>query len=52
MLGIMGFVTESKIPGAVPFLKGIIAPYSGDVMSPFMRNVFTSLREGAGGFEL
>ena len=45
MLGIMGFVAESKIPGAVPLLKGVIAPYDGDVMSPFMRNMFTTMKD-------
>merc|ERR1719453_2636440 len=35
MLGIMAFVSESKIPGAVPALTGKIAPYSGEVMAPF-----------------
>merc|ERR1719198_2591253 len=35
MLAIMGFVAESKVPGAVPVLSGKIAPYSGEVMAPF-----------------
>merc|ERR1719164_329665 len=35
MLGIMAFVAESKVPGAVPALAGKIAPYSGEVMAPF-----------------
>merc|ERR1719478_1748888 len=35
MLGIMAFVAESKVPGAVPALTGKIAPYSGEVMAPF-----------------
>ena len=35
MLGIMSFVAESKVPGAVPFLGGKIAPYAGEVMAPF-----------------
>jgi hypothetical protein len=35
MLGIMGFVAESKVPGAVPALAGLIKPYSGEVMAPF-----------------
>ena len=34
-LGIMGFMAESKIPGSVPALKGLIAPYAGEVMAPF-----------------
>ena len=35
MLGIMAFVAEAKVPGAVPALAGKIAPYSGEVMAPF-----------------
>lgn len=35
MLGIMGFVAASKVPGSVPALNGIITPYSGEVMAPF-----------------
>merc|ERR1719326_2459054 len=35
MLGIMGFVAESKVPGAVPALAGLVKPYSGEVMAPF-----------------
>jgi len=35
MLGIMAFVSEAKVPGSVPALKGLIAPYDGEVMAPF-----------------
>lgn len=35
MLGLFGFLSESKVPGSVPALKGLIAPYSGDYMQPF-----------------
>jgi len=35
MLGIMAFVAEAKVPGAVPALAGKITPYSGEVMAPF-----------------
>jgi hypothetical protein len=36
MIGIMGFLAEQKIPGAVPLLKGLgLKPYAGEVMSPF-----------------
>jgi len=35
MLGIMAFVAEAKVPGAVPALAGKIAPYAGEVMAPF-----------------
>jgi len=34
-LGIMAFVSEAKIPGSVPALKGLIAPYTGNPMGPF-----------------
>jgi hypothetical protein len=36
MIGLMGFLAESKIPGSVPALSGLIKPYSGDVMAPFL----------------
>jgi len=35
MLGIFAFLSEAKIPGAVPALKGLIPAYQGDVMQPF-----------------
>ena len=35
MIGIMAFVSESKVPGSVPALKGLIKPYAGEVMAPF-----------------
>jgi len=35
MLGLMSFLAEAKVPGAVPFLKGLIPAYSGEVMLPF-----------------
>jgi len=35
MLGLFGFLCESKIPGSVPGLSGIISAYSGDYMAPF-----------------
>merc|ERR1711879_468609 len=35
MLGLMGFVSEAKVPGAIPFLAGKIKPYDGEVMAPF-----------------
>ena len=33
-IGIMGFVAESKVPGSVPALTGLIKPFAGDVMAP------------------
>ena len=35
MLGLMGFLAESKLPGSVPALGGIALPYDGDYMAPF-----------------
>jgi len=40
MIGLFGFVSESQVPGSVPFLKGLVDSYSGDVMQPFINNVF------------
>merc|ERR1712078_675451 len=37
MLGLFGFLSESKIPGSVPALSGIIPSYDGDYMQPFSR---------------
>jgi len=42
MIGLFGFIAESQVPGSVPLLKGVIAPYAGDVMQPFVTNVFTT----------
>ena len=35
MIGIMGFLAEQKVPGAVPALAGLVKPYAGEVMAPF-----------------
>jgi hypothetical protein len=36
MLGLMGFLSESAVPGSVPALGGLgIRPYDGNVMIPF-----------------
>lgn len=34
-IGIIAFLSEAKVPGSVPFLKGIIPEYAGEVMKPF-----------------
>jgi len=34
-LAIIAFVAESKVPGAVPALDGLIKPYAGQPMAPF-----------------
>ena len=36
MLGIMAFLSEAKIPGAVPALSGVVKPYAGECMAPFL----------------
>jgi len=35
MLGIFGIISESKAPGSVPLLTGLIPEYTGDYMAPF-----------------
>lgn len=39
MLGIIGFLSEAKIPGSVPALSSIVQPYDGECMAPFTQNV-------------
>ena len=46
MIGIMGFLAEEKVPGAVPALAGLIKPYAGQVMDPFTQ--LCALRRGGG----
>ena len=41
MIGLFGFLSESTVPGSVPFLKGIIPAYTGEVMAPFAKNIFS-----------
>jgi len=36
MIGLFGFISAACVPGSVPALDGIIPPYSGDVMAPFV----------------
>ena len=35
MFGILSLLSEASTPGSVPVLKGLIAPYAGNVMIPF-----------------
>jgi len=39
MLGIMAFLSEGKVPGSVPLLKGLIQPYDGEVMAPLAKSI-------------
>jgi len=39
-IGLFGFLSESVLPGSVPFLKGLVPAYSGEVMAPFSKNIF------------
>mmetsp|Transcript_26253 Transcript_26253/g.39744 ORF Transcript_26253/g.39744 Transcript_26253/m.39744 type:complete len:248 (-) Transcript_26253:225-968(-) len=43
MLGIFGFLSEGKIEGSVPALKGLIPHYDGEVMAPMTHSLFPSL---------
>jgi hypothetical protein len=36
MLGLFSLISEARVPGAVPALKGLIKPYDGEVMGPFV----------------
>ena len=40
MIGLFGFLSESVLPGSVPLLKGIVPSYGGEVMAPFVNNIF------------
>ena len=34
-IGIIGFLAEQKVEGAVPLLKGVVPHYAGEPMAPF-----------------
>lgn len=36
MIGIMAFISEQKVEGSVPLLKGLVTHYDGETMAPFM----------------
>ncbi len=38
-IGIMGFCAESQLEGSVPFLKGVVPHYDGQVMAPLTKNI-------------
>lgn len=39
MLGIFGFLSEQKITGSVPLLKGVVPHYDGEVMAPLAKSI-------------
>merc|ERR1712205_95892 len=39
MLGIFGFLSDQKIEGSVPLLKGVVSAYAGDPMVPFSSTI-------------
>mmetsp|Transcript_3644 Transcript_3644/g.5027 ORF Transcript_3644/g.5027 Transcript_3644/m.5027 type:complete len:255 (+) Transcript_3644:136-900(+) len=43
MLGIFGFLSEAKIEGSVPALKGVIPHYDGEVMAPLAKSILPHL---------
>lgn len=43
MLGIFGFLSEAKIEGSVPALKGVIPHYDGEFMAPMAKSLFPAL---------
>eukprot|EP00978_Attheya_sp_CCMP212_P022565 scaffold67481_cov53-Attheya_sp.AAC.4 len=34
-IGILGFISEQRLEGSVPLLKGLVTHYSGETMAPF-----------------
>jgi hypothetical protein len=53
MIGIMGYLAASSVPGSVPFLAGIegFPQYSGNVMVPFSSD-FSIADLAIGGFSI
>ena len=43
MIGIFGFLAQSKIPGSVPALTGIVKPYAGEYMAPFTADAMSAI---------
>jgi len=37
-IGILGFLAEQTTPGSVPALAGVVQPYDGEPMAPFVEN--------------
>ena len=42
-LGIIGFLSEQCAPGSVPLLSGVVQPYDGEPMAPFVTNYLGSM---------
>mmetsp|Transcript_21125 Transcript_21125/g.45774 ORF Transcript_21125/g.45774 Transcript_21125/m.45774 type:complete len:263 (+) Transcript_21125:53-841(+) len=38
MIGIMGFISEQRVEGSVPLLKGLVAHYDGETMAPVSKS--------------
>lgn len=43
MIGIFGFVSEAKVEGSVPLLKGVIPHYEGEFMAPMAKSILPVL---------
>jgi hypothetical protein len=41
-IGILGFISEQRLEGSVPLLKGLVTHYSGETMAP-VRNIIVKL---------
>lgn len=35
-IAILAFLMEQKLPGSVPLLSGVVSPYDGEPIAPFM----------------
>ena len=43
MLGLFVFLSESKIPGSVPLLTGIIPAHDDDYMAPILMSILPQI---------
>mmetsp|Transcript_12715 Transcript_12715/g.26274 ORF Transcript_12715/g.26274 Transcript_12715/m.26274 type:complete len:251 (+) Transcript_12715:47-799(+) len=43
MIGIIGFLSEGKVEGSVPLLKGVIPHYDGEPMAPFTTSILPKI---------
>jgi len=51
-IGIMAFIAESKVPGSVPLLDGLIKPYAGEPMAFFSASDNLPYVEAMSGFTI